>query len=121
MVKLWGGEYTTDKKEKKKAGAVIDFKCDPERSGLEGLKTQEDDEKAERRSFTALQKREDSDSGEGDKSRSLQFTSFGPGDDNTYILKLDWRTKYACDNYLGDNKGKDSGGHWGFFTWFIIM
>ncbi|RJE23860.1 Autophagy protein Atg27 [Aspergillus sclerotialis] len=122
MVKLWGGEYITDKKEKKRAGAVIEFKCDPERSGLEGLQSQEETENPERRSFTALQKREDSGSDEGgDSSRSLQFTSFGPGDDNTYILKLDWRTKYSCDDYLSDNKGKSSGGHWGFFTWFIII
>lgn len=117
MVKLWGGEY-----EKKRAGAVIDFKCDHERSGLEGLQSQEETESPERRTFTTLQKREDGGSGEGeDTSRSLQFTSFGPGDDNTYLLKLDWRTKYACDDYLSDNKGKSSGGHWGFFTWFIIM
>lgn len=119
-MKLWGGEYVTDKKEKKRAGAVIEFQCDPERSGLEGLHTEQDTEKRAGRSITALEKREDSDQ-EGDSSQSLQFKSFGPGDDNTYILKLDWRTKYACDNYLSDNKGKSSGGHWGFFTWFIIM
>lgn len=111
QVKLWGGEYLNDKKEKKRAGAVVEFQCDPERSGLEGLHTQEDDEKR------AQQITSDSDS----DAESLQFKSFGPGDDSTYILKLDWRTKYSCDNYLRDNKGKSSGGHWGFFTWFIIM
>lgn len=61
------------------------------------------------------------DDGDGDSSKSLQYVSFGQGDDDSYILKLEWRTRYACDNYKRDNDEKAAGGHWGFFTWLIIM
>ena len=110
-IKLAGGEYRGDDDEgkKKDAAAVIDFTCDPDRSGLEGLVTEEDsadaDEKKRRR-------REES------KNRSLQFKSFEL-EDNTYVLRLDWRTRYACDDYQrGKQNNSDS---WGFFTWMIIM
>ena len=110
-IKLAGGEYRGDDDEgkKKDAAAVIDFTCDPDRSGLEGLVTEEDsadaDEKKRRR-------REES------KNRSLQFKSFEL-EDNTYVLRLDWRTRYACDDY---QRGKQNNSNsWGFFTWMIIM
>ncbi|KAJ5648980.1 uncharacterized protein N7484_002703 [Penicillium longicatenatum] len=111
-IKMAGGEYREEADAKKKpAAAVIDFQCDPDRSGLEGLAVTED-EAAEKR-------RRD---GEVAKDPSLTFKSFGPNDDNTYILKLDWRTRYACDNYEGGNSGSGNGSkHWGFFTWFIII
>lgn len=120
-IKLGGGSYEgeTNDQKAKKAAAIIDFKCDHERSGLEGLHTLVDDlETNERR------RRAD---GEGDdavpsgNSSSLQFKSFAPSDDDTYILRLDWRTKYACDEY-NDDKGDNAGSNsWGFFTWLIIM
>lgn len=110
-IKLAGGEFRgyDDEGKKKDAAAVIDFTCDPDRSGLEGLVTEEDsadaDEKKRRR-------REES------KNRSLQFKSFELEDD-TYVLKLDWRTRYACDDY---QRGKQNNSNsWGFFTWMIIM
>ncbi|KAL1962406.1 hypothetical protein VTN77DRAFT_9745 [Rasamsonia byssochlamydoides] len=128
LVKLAGGEYREDPKSKKKdAAAVIEFKCDPDRSGLEGLEDVADSEEKRRR-----RRDEDGEDG-GDKkdggdekddgdekndNRSLQFKSFKLVDD-TYILRLDWRTRYACENYVRDNP--KSGGHWGFFTWLIII
>ena len=114
MVRLAGGQYIEENKAKKEAGAVIEFQCDPTRSGLEGLKTtdESDQEPEEKR----LRMREEV----GDKARSLQFKSFGPSDNDSYVLKLDWLTRYACDDYLSSKKG-DSSGAWGFFTWFIVM
>lgn len=115
-VKLEGGSYKGDGNDQKakKAGAVIEFQCDHERSGLEGLHTlAEDLETKERR------RRAEEDAPKGNIS-SLQFKSFGPSDDDTYVLRLDWRTKYACDNYE-DEKGEGSSKSWGFFTWLIIM
>ncbi|KAJ5764909.1 autophagy protein Atg27 [Penicillium odoratum] len=108
-IKMSGGEYKEEADAKKKpAAAVIDFQCDPDRSGLEGLANTEDVEKRRR--------------DEVSKDPSLQFKSFGPNDDNVYILKLNWRTRYACDNYDGGNSGSgDSSKHWGFFTWLIII
>ncbi|KAL4895653.1 autophagy-related protein 27 [Aspergillus ambiguus] len=136
QVKLAGGEYIDDDHKKKDARAVIEFQCDPDRSGLEGLSDvrrkdkdedadddePEEDEKQERRRL----RRDDGDkdgeppSDGGDRSPSLSFKSFGPADDDSYVLRLDWRTRYACDHYLEDKKG-DSSGHWGFFTWLILI
>lgn len=115
MVRLAGGQYIDKKKERKNAGALIEFQCDPTRSGLEGLTTTDDRDEETKH----LQAREGDDKS-GDKSQSLQFKSFGPSDDDSYVLKLDWKTRYACDDYLSSKKG-DSSRHWGFFTWFIVM
>ncbi|CAL5866954.1 uncharacterized protein PFLUO_LOCUS1166 [Penicillium psychrofluorescens] len=132
LVKLTGGEYRGDdnKGKKKNAGAVIEFLCDPDRSGLEGL-VDEDDKKKRRAAAVVIADDEDDSS----RDQSLSFKSFGKADDDSYVLKLDWRTRYACDEYKGgDGKGDDggdddddddrkdaSGSHWGFFTWMIII
>ncbi|KAJ5450272.1 uncharacterized protein N7458_006721 [Penicillium daleae] len=111
-VKLAGGEFRGDDDEgkKKDAAAVIDFTCDPGRSGLEGLVTEEDSSDADEE-----KRRRDEKSRDG----SLQFKSFELGEDDTYILKLDWRTRYACDDY---QRGKQNNSNsWGFFTWMIII
>lgn len=132
LVKLAGGEYIDKDKKKKDARAVIEFQCDPDRSGLEGLSSVEEEEEEEetRRRLVVREDegdknkekdKEKTDPNDGsDPSRSLQFESFGPADDDAYVLKLKWRTRYACDNYVRDRKG-DGSSHWGFFTWLIIM
>ncbi|OJI84941.1 hypothetical protein ASPTUDRAFT_28655 [Aspergillus tubingensis CBS 134.48] len=137
LVKLAGGEYfDEDQQKKKNAGAVIEFQCDPDRSGLEGLQTTEDTEEERRRQWQ-LSQRADETNGDNENNdngtipeggRSLQFKSFGPADDDTYVLKLNWRTRYACDNYRDepgeknpDGGNGDGSSHWGFFTWLIII
>ncbi|KAH1511588.1 hypothetical protein KXX06_006052 [Aspergillus fumigatus] len=132
LVKLAGGEYIDKDKKKKDARAVIEFQCDPDRSGLEGLSSVEEEEEEEetRRRLVVREDegdknkekdKEKTDPNDGsDPSRSLQFESFGPADDDAYVLKLKWRTRYACDNYVRDRKG-DGSSHWGFFTWLIII
>lgn len=113
MVRLAGGQYIDENKAKKDAAAVIEFQCDHTRSGLEGLDTtDESDQEAEEK---RLRTKEEI----GDRTRSLQFKSFGPSDNGSYVLKLDWLTRYACDDSL--SKKGDSSGAWGFFTWFIVM
>ncbi|KAJ6160430.1 hypothetical protein N7470_003826, partial [Penicillium chermesinum] len=109
-LKIAGGKYRSSVEAKEKAAAaVIDFKCDPDRSGLEGITTVKNNGEKRRRA-------------EGDESStdpSLTFKSFAPDDDDTYILKLDWRTRVACDNF---QSGKESSSNsWGFFTWLIII
>ncbi|KAJ5378619.1 Autophagy-related protein 27 [Penicillium cosmopolitanum] len=115
----WKGEHNDQKA--KDAAAVIDFQCDPDRSGLEGLSTKEaqpEDEESEKR------RRAEDGEGEGDgkktSDQSLQYKSFAPNEDGLYVLKLEWRTRYACDEY---QRGKEasSNNHWGFFTWMIII
>ncbi|KAJ5551937.1 Autophagy-related protein 27 [Penicillium sp. DV-2018c] len=118
-IKLEGGSYKGDANDQKakKAGAIIDFKCDHERSGLEGLHDLADDaQPKERRADGA-----DDGAAPAGNSSSLQFKSFGPTDDDKYILRLDWRTKYACDEYEKEKGDKSSSNSWGFFTWLIII
>ena len=56
---------------------------------------------------------------------TLKYISYDTVGDKK-ILSLEWHTTHACEDGAKDspNKGKannDSGGHWGFFTWLIIM
>jgi hypothetical protein len=129
-VKLAGGHFREDVKQKvKPAAAVIEFQCDPDRTGLEDFanfdeeNSDDESEDGKRRSRRA-EEEDGNDEDGGDKkhagNRSLQFKSFGAVDDKSYVLRLDWKTKYACENYVRDNP-KPSSGHWGFFTWLIIM
>ncbi|KAL2871925.1 autophagy-related protein 27 [Aspergillus lucknowensis] len=131
QVKLRGGKYPNDSKKSKDASAVIEFVCDHDRTGLEGLV------ETPKRLLRAREEDEDGGDdendgdGEGDgegkgpfddgsdPNRSLEFKSFGPSDDESYVLRLNWRTQYACDNYLLEHGS--SSGHWGFFTWLIII
>lgn len=115
-VKLAGGSYKGDGNDQKakKAAAVIEFQCDRERSGLEGLHTLAEAEPKERR-------RREEDNAPKTNISSLQFKSFASSDDDTYILRLDWRTKYACDDFEGDADSPSTSNSWGFFTWLIIM
>lgn len=106
-VELGGGEYKGDHNDAKAkdASAQIDFQCDPDRSGLEGLSTRDD----------PMKRRDESDS---TRARSLKFKSFDLTEDDKYLLKLEWKTRYACDDY---QRGKNGSSHWGFFTWMIII
>jgi autophagy-related protein 27 len=131
LVKLSGGEYLEDHEKKTKdAATLIEFQCDPDKSGLEGLEDSETSDAAATRRRSQLEATSDDNTGDdkdGDNhddgsnpSRSLQFKSFKLVDD-TYILRLDWKTRYACDDYLKNRKDSSPSGHWGFFTWLIIM
>ncbi|KUL81398.1 hypothetical protein ZTR_10985, partial [Talaromyces verruculosus] len=132
-VKISGGTIPEPELKKKyPASAIIDFQCDPNRTGLEGLKNDDDLDQA---TDSKLRRREDSDEGkDGDKegedkpapkTSSLTFQSFSLVDDKEgFVLRLDWKTKYACEDYKRENPGSgggNGGGHWGFFTWLIII
>lgn len=105
-VTLNGGLY-----DKTNQQAVIEFICDPDRTGLEG-----DEE--------TRQKREDE---KGEKDKSLKFVSYDTNNTELHVLKLEWKTKYACEGTRGEDPAPTPdpdpapGSSWGFFTWFIIM
>lgn len=106
-ISLNGGTYG-DKKQK----AVIRFECDPDRTGNEGSQD----------AASRLKRRDDGDDKDDDNS-SLTYVSWGPtgGKDDTDVLRLNWKTKYACEDFEeddGDNKEKKG---WGFFTWVILL
>jgi hypothetical protein len=108
---LKGGSYA-----KKDQRAIIEFQCDEERSGNEGS----DEEK--RRRDEKGDKKENEDQQEN--TSSLTFVSYGELDDKTDVLRLNWRTKYACEDHTDrddEDEGASRKGGWGFFTWFILM
>ncbi|KAJ5586475.1 Autophagy-related protein 27 [Penicillium hetheringtonii] len=110
----WKGEHNDQKT--KDAAAMIDFKCNPDRSGLEGIGTKEA-QSVEEKEVAGKRRRAEGD--EEKTEQSLQYKSFGPDDDGVYVLKLEWQTRYACDDY---QRGKEaSSNHWGFFTWLLII
>jgi hypothetical protein len=97
-VVLNGGLYPDDKTGRKQS-AIIDFICDPDREGLEGLDGEEYDE----------------------NKSSLKFISYGDdknNDENMDTLHLEWRTKHVCKR---SEKEIDESNHWGFFTWLFVL
>lgn len=129
---LHGGRRPFDDKKKGvDQRAIIEFTCDPEREGTDTEmdknepaddskdgddKGKDGDKKEEKR----LSGREDKGKCE-DSNASLRFCGYEEEtvdkDKKARTLRLEWRTKYACE----DVQTPDSGSHWGFFTWFIIM
>jgi len=119
---LHGGRFPwSDKKTGLDQQAIIEFVCDPDREGLEGVKDdkgeKQPDEK-DSREADAESKREE----KKPKDPSLKVVSYkveNPTKDKQIkTLRLEWRTKHACVNSDGDNT---SSSHWGFFTWFIVI
>ena len=117
-VELHGGRFPFDSGGTKQQ-AVIEFRCDPNRTGLEeeSISWADDFDDSQRR------RRDDDgeyDDDEDDDESSLTFKSYGLVDD-IGVLRLDWLTKYACEDYQEDEGDANSSSHWGFFTWLIIM
>jgi hypothetical protein len=104
-----------DKKRKQKA--IVEFICDRTRVGNEYLwdpADKNDDGKEKREG------KEDETAPEDDKTPSLSFSEYDTKGDDFDILRLDWRTKYACED-AKQKKDAEKAARWGFFTWFIIM
>lgn len=128
LMEIHGGQYA-----KKNQKAVIRFECDLDRTGNEGFEAAEgnmvsegaagllDQKGANATNFRALVE-DDPEDDKQDDGKSLTFVSYGPIDDKTDVLRLNWRTKYACEDFEDDDdESSGKGSHWGFFTWFIIM
>lgn len=104
------------KHQGRKQKAVIDFLC----LG----KAEERDLRARGEKAGALE----DDDGEEDHSATDEISHDGYGGTLKYldydvvgddkVLSMEWRTKYACEK---DESPARSSGHWGFFTWFIIV
>ncbi|KAM5447876.1 type II membrane protein [Microsporum audouinii] len=121
-MELHGGKHTFNGKVKNQK-AVFTFLCDAERTGLEGLvdaKPDGGDKKDEEKKGD--DKKEGDDKGKSEKreegiSKSLLFKGYN---EEEGVLNLEWRTKYACEDGEGGSDNKSSG-HWGFFTWMIVL
>ena len=115
-VEMSGGFRRLESGKKRNQKAIVEFVCHNTRDGLEN--PYDPNEKYEEEKV----KREEDDKEEDDdpKSPSLQFVSYDQEEGDADILRMKWRTKYACE----DSKKKqdaEKGNHWGFFTWFILM
>ncbi|KAF2757118.1 hypothetical protein EJ05DRAFT_511854 [Pseudovirgaria hyperparasitica] len=122
--------------------ALIEFICDPDVDGLDGLgetdphfkspkaKNRRDDDGGDDdnndNENNGGDNDGDDDSDDGDQqddSRPLKYKSYErelPGGKKMDVLRLEWHTKYACENAERDVP-KKSNGSWGFFTWFIVV
>jgi autophagy-related protein 27 len=128
LMELHGGQFN-----KKNQMAIIEFQCDLDRSGNEGFEAADgkiistraagllDKREVVAMNIGSLTKEDPKDDSEDD-GKSLSFVSYGSTDEKTDLLRLNWRTKYACEDFEDDDGGSSSkNSHWGFFTWFIIM
>lgn len=142
---LHGGQYPFTGRHGTPQKAIINFICDRDRTGLErGEKDQGgSDSDSEKRVEVANGAKNDDnhdDEDDGDHEddnlngpdRSLRFVSYNEeegedDDDKVQVLRLDWRTKWACEGMADEDpeepdsgSEKKSGGR-GFFTWLIIV
>lgn len=130
-LEMHGGKDEDGQKQK----AIVEFLCntnarDDRRRDL--LVANEEDDGPER---NGNNKGEELDDGHGGKLKLVSWDV----EDGTKVLRLDWTTKYGCED-VDDDGTKSSSGHWGemlglqstpeqevltldlgFFTWFIIM
>lgn len=135
IVELNGGK-NPDEKSGTPQKAVIEFLCDKKASGNEGFDSKGSTiatpvvSRSTAISTTvsatqpgSMQRRADDDD-EGpklpdlDKGKNLEFVSY-KAEDDTEVLRLRWKTKFACEDAI-ENGGDKTGG-WGFFTWFIVI
>jgi hypothetical protein len=110
---------------KTKAGkphkAIIEFLCDRNVTGNEGF------EDAKEKRLVSRAEGEDGDEDitlpDLDKGKSIEFVSFKTeGEDQTKVLRLKWRTKYACEGAeAAPPPPHKKSSSWGFFTWSLIM
>ncbi|KAJ4376695.1 type II membrane protein [Didymella sp. IMI 355093] len=134
---LHGGRLPfDDKKNGLDQRAIIEFVCDKERTGLEGDETdggksgndkdddKKDDKKDEdKKEEKRMDKREEGSKDQcEDSEASLRFCGYKvenlEKDKKARTLRLEWRTKYACEDTPAE---KPASSHWGFFGWFFII
>lgn len=149
---LKGGKHplTGPVSERRNQKAVIEFICDPDKTGTEGEWTSEDEyekaPKTKRRAADDKDDKKEKDDKDGDnkdddgktdsaiehqlknENAALIWEDYAKEKD-VDILRLTWYTKYACEKRDGgkdggkddDREPSDSSASWGFFTWFVIM
>jgi hypothetical protein len=122
------GGFRQKEGAKRHQKAIIEFICDKNKTGLEGLWDPEDkyeeggeDEKRKREETDGDEKKQTNRGYDMEKS-SLKYISYKADDPDTSrdVLRLEWYTKHACEDQTEkDDAEKKSS--WGFFTWFILM
>jgi hypothetical protein len=107
-----------------KQKAVIEFLCDPTREGTETEMPAPGDIDDGDDKESSLQRRADDDDKKETPKGPLRFLTYKTENDDKGeeegTLRLEWSTKYACEDAI-NNPVVHDGSHWGFFTWLIIM
>lgn len=111
-LKMGGGRYGDEGEKEQRQKAVVEFLCDKGPEERPRGISRRDDEKNGGENHG----NEKIDDGEGGTLSFLSYEDVG----DEKVLSLEWHTKYACEG-AEESGGKSSGGHWGFFTWFVIM
>ena len=122
-IELHGGR-NNDRKQK----AIVNILCDPDWTGNEGS---EEDKRRKRADDSDDDDDDDDGSVRGDRFKqdaknALQMVSYVEevqGKEVVDVLRLSWKSKYACEKYEegDDDEPSNKTAGWGFFTWFIIM
>jgi len=102
-----------------KQKAIVELLCNKEKSGWEP---------AEEPKSKMIRRDDEEDAPEDDPPEenvgsALTFHSYGDEivrDEIWGTLRLQWETKYACEDAESNSPPSTSGG-WGFFTWIIII
>ena len=122
VIELHGGKYPESKKGIAQK-AIIEFLCDRDVTGNEGFEGES--ALVDSLNYGAMERRDDDEDEDTpdlpnpDKGKSLKFLSYGRVGDID-VLRLQWRTEFACEGAADKPSGDGSGG-WGFFTWFLII
>lgn len=115
-----GGWMTVDKK-KRPQKAIVEFICDKTLDGTENLYDPEDKYEEKRKRAEGDEKKGDEPEKDVGGEPSLKFLRYDTTGDAEDILRLEWRSKYACEDAINTPDPEEKKPGWGFFTWFIIM
>ena len=115
-LEMHGGNFAKQKQQ-----ATVEFICRKEagdklRRGEKNLDASDDNEDPGDEDEDDSKEGQEVDDEHGGTLRYKSWSIEG----GVNVLRLDWHTKYACEDASSASDGPSSG-HWGFFTWFIIM
>lgn len=104
--------------KKDKQRAVVEFLCPPKEEERRRQRRDKDDKDDDEGEDDDTATGEEVDDGAGGRLKYVSYESAG----EVMVLNLEWTTPFACEDATDDNEEKkSSSGHWGFFTWLIIM
>lgn len=121
---MQGGSYDGHKQK-----AIIEFLCDQGLTGTEGEMSPPEGEEYEDQPKDGRKIRREEEADDGEKvtdgpqqiskeGAALIFNSYETEGDKEDVLRLTWKTKFACET---QETAPPASGHWGFFTWFVII
>lgn len=102
---------------KDKHRAVVEFLCPPKDDERRRQRRDEDDTDDNEGEDDGTAIGEEVDDGAGGRLKYVSYEFAG----EVKVLNLEWTTIYACEDAKDEEEKKSSSGHWGFFTWLIIM